>query len=993
MARAKSVSEVSQVSTVGKLCTFLFAFLVPFLGSTMCLNADTIKVSAGKTDIDVVPDLYNTGPQVKEESMVKPEGTAIKCKLNGKDATLNAVFSGQEGNYSYALNFAYTNNDVNGEYVFENTDFSDHDFKLLGADAIATSGRSVVLHFINCKFKSFAGTRYSANNLSMTFEYCSFISVQGSDSTFDHCLFGGGVSDRMNLFVNCYVNNSYIYNPTRESDKDGVHIDGIQIYGDASSVTGNIHYNNCRFEMPSIKYPGAPNASVNACIMLQTEYSDGDDISFENCYVNGGGYTMYVHGCKGTKLSNIVLRNIHFGCAAQYGRLYPDRPEHDDVEWNEDTWDDASTLYVGTVTKDVEAGKTTLCVTNDTNQNRYFKIYTSTGNVYLRSIKACPLYKEFSERKLSFAQLPFDQKYEIPECCDWLVVCDVTNIPGQTTTKETVIRFQNWTEKETVQFESTMTPSLSYSVSGTTLKIDVLGEMPEFEPGKYPWSGCADSVEKVVVTGADSIAPYAFKDFKKLARVELNDSVRSIGKFAFAGCDRLSVVNMDKLSDLCLIGESAFENCVSFAEIHLPQYIREVQNNAFNVDCVVWPQYNIERKVYFGGTVKQWLHVSLGNAASNPMSVKGGMLYAQNKLVTAVDLGELGESSVGANVFCGCRSLEKLVPGAVKRIGVNAFQGTAISGTLEIPATVDSLGGGAFAHCALITKIIYNSSANIPNNAFVGDTNLEKITISGSVAQLKNNCLADCTKLSSVSLPDSVTLIGRAALQNCSALGSITIPKGVTEIADYAFSGCTGLGKIVFAGEQCPTISKHSLASVDSENFVVVYPATSDSYAGNSILQSICTKFETFSGTVPMPTPTPTPTPVPTPTPGAGAVPGDGGNPAGTGATPMKSSSKPTITQTSIKRLENKKGYSLYITWKKLSKSKATGYEIQYSTSSSFKKNVKTKWITSYSKSSVKITKLSKKKKYYVRIRTYKKISGKKYYSKWSTVKSIKIKK
>ncbi|MDE5604363.1 MAG: fibronectin type III domain-containing protein [Eubacterium sp.] len=66
--------------------------------------------------------------------------------------------------------------------------------------------------------------------------------------------------------------------------------------------------------------------------------------------------------------------------------------------------------------------------------------------------------------------------------------------------------------------------------------------------------------------------------------------------------------------------------------------------------------------------------------------------------------------------------------------------------------------------------------------------------------------------------------------------------------------------------------------------------------------------------------------------------------------------------------------------------SKITGYSIQYSTASNFKKanSVKT------TSTSLTLRKLSSSKKYYVRVRTYKK-SGKKYtYSAWSASKSIK---
>ena len=72
------------------------------------------------------------------------------------------------------------------------------------------------------------------------------------------------------------------------------------------------------------------------------------------------------------------------------------------------------------------------------------------------------------------------------------------------------------------------------------------------------------------------------------------------------------------------------------------------------------------------------------------------------------------------------------------------------------------------------------------------------------------------------------------------------------------------------------------------------------------------------------------------------------------------------------------------VKWKK--KSGITGYQIQYSTNSKFKKGNKSIKIKNAKTVSKKITKLKVAKKYYVRIRTYK---GKKY-SKWSKVKSIK---
>ena len=88
-----------------------------------------------------------------------------------------------------------------------------------------------------------------------------------------------------------------------------------------------------------------------------------------------------------------------------------------------------------------------------------------------------------------------------------------------------------------------------------------------------------------------------------------------------------------------------------------------------------------------------------------------------------------------------------------------------------------------------------------------------------------------------------------------------------------------------------------------------------------------------------------------------------------------------------------KKGFK--VTWKKQA-TQTTGYQVQYSTSSKFKK-AKTVTVSKNKSTSKSVGKLSAKKKYYVRVRTYKtvKIGGKsvKLYSGWSKAKSVTTKK
>lgn len=85
------------------------------------------------------------------------------------------------------------------------------------------------------------------------------------------------------------------------------------------------------------------------------------------------------------------------------------------------------------------------------------------------------------------------------------------------------------------------------------------------------------------------------------------------------------------------------------------------------------------------------------------------------------------------------------------------------------------------------------------------------------------------------------------------------------------------------------------------------------------------------------------------------------------------------------------KSKSFTVKWKKQT-TQVTGYQIQYSTSKSFSSKT-TKTITKNSATSATYKRLKGKKKYYVRIRTYKTVSGAKYFSSWSSAKTIKTKK
>ena len=112
---------------------------------------------------------------------------------------------------------------------------------------------------------------------------------------------------------------------------------------------------------------------------------------------------------------------------------------------------------------------------------------------------------------------------------------------------------------------------------------------------------------------------------------------------------------------------------------------------------------------------------------------------------------------------------------------------------------------------------------------------------------------------------------------------------------------------------------------------------------------------------------------------------------------PTPAPTQPTASAQAVKKPKSAKfkkvksaKKAISVEWKKVSGVK--GYQIQVATDKKFKKNKKTVTIKKQKTTKTTVKKLKAKKKYYVRIRTYKIVNGKKVYSSWSKVKSVKTK-
>lgn len=298
-------------------------------------------------------------------------------------------------------------------------------------------------------------------------------------------------------------------------------------------------------------------------------------------------------------------------------------------------------------------------------------------------------------------------------------------------------------------------------------------------------------------------------------------------------------------------------------------------------------------------------------------------------------------------------SIKKVViKNGVTSIGDSAFEDCGKLTKVEIANSVTKVGHFAFAGCSRIKRIkIPNKVTDMGSYTFSGCEKLEEISIPDGVIGIGMATFSNCSQLKNIKLPKSAKYIGRGAFCECIHLKQIVFPSRIKTIAMEAFYGCSNLKKIYFAGN-APDIDNSTWADFEEVAFGRV-TATAYYPKGNKTWTS--DKLQNYGGKLTWKTWSPN-------------------QPKGV----------------SLVSVTNQKGKKLKVTWKK--NAAATGYEVQYSTSSKFKSAKKVK-IKKAATASTTVSKLTKGKKYYVRIRTYKTVSGKTYYSGWSKVKTAVIKK
>ena len=338
-------------------------------------------------------------------------------------------------------------------------------------------------------------------------------------------------------------------------------------------------------------------------------------------------------------------------------------------------------------------------------------------------------------------------------------------------------------------------------------------------------------------------------------------------------------------------------------------------------------------------------------------------------------------------------------------------------------------------------------SAILQNSGFRGCVSLEEIILPEGITVIKDQMFEGCCSLRSIDLPESVTRIGAGAFKGCTSLKTInlpenlvelgaecfdnsglmqiTVPAGIETIGDYAFGHSDTETAVYFCGSKSrwdrivdgKDVCYKSIQygepeedNVSEDDTVIIEREVVEAYSKGaesknaSVLQitpavTLSKDSFTYNGKVRKPSVT-----------------------VKDGATVLGASDysvtfdegcrevgayKVTVTMrgnykgsktaafkilpkgSSITKLTAKED-ELTVKWKK-QKQQTTGYQIQYAADRSFK-DIKTITVKDTDQTERVIRNLTGGKKYYVRMRTYKKSGSGTYCSKWSAVKAVKVK-
>lgn len=298
----------------------------------------------------------------------------------------------------------------------------------------------------------------------------------------------------------------------------------------------------------------------------------------------------------------------------------------------------------------------------------------------------------------------------------------------------------------------------------------------------------------------EEIGREAFYD-AGLESVNIPDSTQEIGEYAF--CANTSLQEVTLGSGLDGIEPGMFVSCENLSTIKFPSNITYIGDSAFNDTGLT--TVDIPDTVTSVGTS------AFANCKSlQEVNIGSGMTHIADSAFSGCDLKDLtigGKvESIGMFAFSSSQNLESVViPNSVTEIEYGAFQNCGNLLEIEIPDSIEAIGGFVF------------DSMNSSNNTAWYDSQEDGVVYAGKVLYKYKGTAPEGTV---VTVEDGTKGIAGYAFYWQYGITEVQIPNTMTNIGDYAFLGCEKLTEIRIP-QSVTKIGEGALGYLDADGLKV----------------------------------------------------------------------------------------------------------------------------------------------------------------------------
>lgn len=272
------------------------------------------------------------------------------------------------------------------------------------------------------------------------------------------------------------------------------------------------------------------------------------------------------------------------------------------------------------------------------------------------------------------------------------------------------------------------------------VSIDLPKDLTTIENGLF--SECSNLENVTIPNSVTRIEDSAFEDCTRIETITLGDKVEYIGETAFNRCSALKNINLqDTITE---IGGGAFAGCNQLENIHVPRNLTKINNGTFastaikNIDL---PDTVVE----IGDTA--FSNCRRLNSISIPKNLKsvGDSAFRECNLLEKIELPDTVET-IGTWAFANCISLYRLDLGeSLKEIEPNIVSGCTNLTEIIIPDSVTVVKERAFANCDNLSNIKFSKNTTTLNaNLFMGCEKLMSINLPDNITYISPYLLDFC---------------------------------------------------------------------------------------------------------------------------------------------------------------------------------------------------------------------------------------------------------